>query len=135
MSELRSVVEELRAEALASVPDARLLRRTSSSSRPPRPPEAERLRRLAELFRRGLFERDGHLSAAGWLVASYDLLWAQTREAMRFASVLEQMPSHRPGPCRRGAAALGPRELSRAFGSEPEAFASSEEHPAGSDWR
>ena len=135
MSELRSVVEELRAEALASVPDARLLRRTSSSSRPPRPPEAERLRRLAELSRRGLFERDGHLSAAGWLVASYDLLWAQTREAMRFASVLEQMPVTARALAEGGLSLSAARELSRAFESEPEGFASSEEHPVGSDWR
>ena len=54
---------------------------------------------------------------------------------MRFASVLEQMPVTARALAEGELSLSAARELSRAFGSEPEAFASSEEHPVGSDWR
>jgi hypothetical protein len=63
------VVDELLAEVLASVPDARLEEDLVELHRVLEQLETERLRRLAELSRRRIFERDGHLSAAGWLVA------------------------------------------------------------------
>jgi hypothetical protein len=62
------VVDELLAEVLASVPDARLEEDLVELHRVLEQLETERLR-LAELSRRRIFERDGHLSAAGWLVA------------------------------------------------------------------
>ena len=62
------MVDELLAEVLASVPDARLEEDLVELHRVLEQLETERLR-LAELSRRRIFERDGHLSAAGWLVA------------------------------------------------------------------
>ena len=64
MSELRSVVDSLRAEALPELPDARIEEDFAELQRVVELLEAERLRRLAEIERRGLFQRDGHLSAA-----------------------------------------------------------------------
>ena len=62
------MVDELLAEVLASVPDARLEEDLVELHGVLEQLETERLR-LAELSRRRIFERDGHLSAAGWLVA------------------------------------------------------------------
>jgi hypothetical protein len=64
VSGLRSIVEELRAETLAELPDALVEDDLVELQRACEQLEAERLRRLAELDRRRLFERDGHLSAA-----------------------------------------------------------------------
>jgi hypothetical protein len=64
VSGLRSVVDELRAETLAELPDALVEEDFVELQRACEQLEAERLRRLAELDRRRLFERDGHLSAA-----------------------------------------------------------------------
>ena len=68
MSELRSAVEMLRSESLADLPDARIEEDFAELHRSVEQLEVERLRRLAEIERRRLFERDGHLSAASWLV-------------------------------------------------------------------
>ena len=54
--------------------------------------EVERLRRLAEIERRGLFERDGFLSAAAWLVAKFRVAWSVAREHVRIARGLDEMP-------------------------------------------
>ena len=68
MSELRSVLEAFRAEVLPELPDARIEEDFAEIQRVGELLELERLRRLAEIERRGLFARDGHLSAAAWLV-------------------------------------------------------------------
>jgi Domain of unknown function (DUF222)/HNH endonuclease len=57
--------------------------------------EAERLRRLAEIDRRRLFERDGHLSAASWLATRFKVAWGTVREQVRIARGLEEMPETR----------------------------------------
>ncbi len=67
MSELRSVIDAFRADELAGLPDARLEEDFAELHRAAELLEAERLRRLAEIARRGIFQRDGHLSAASWL--------------------------------------------------------------------
>ncbi len=41
--------------------------------------EAEKLRRLADLDRRGSHRRDGHLSAASWLVSAFGLSWGHAK--------------------------------------------------------
>ena len=70
MSELRSTIEAFRAESLPGLPDARLEEDFVELHRAVEQLEAERLRRLGEIERRRLFERDGHLSAAAWLYES-----------------------------------------------------------------
>ena len=57
MSELRSAVESLRGETLASLPDARLEEDFAEIRRIVDQLELEALRRLAEIERRGLFEQ------------------------------------------------------------------------------
>ena len=69
MSELRSAVESLRSEVLSDLPDARIEDDFTELQRVAELLEVERLRRLAGLERRRLFERDGHLSAAAWLAS------------------------------------------------------------------
>ena len=61
MSELRSVAEAFRCEALADLPDTRLEEDFAELQRGVELLEAERLRRLAEIDRRGLHQRDGFL--------------------------------------------------------------------------
>ena len=95
MSELRSAIEELRAESLPELPDARIEQDFAELQRPVEQLEAERLRRLAEIDRRSLYARDGHLSAASWLVAVHRVAWGTAREHVRVARGLEQMPATR----------------------------------------
>ena len=128
MSELRSVIDELRAEDVASLPDARIEEDFAELHRSLEQLEAERLRRLDELSRRRPFERDGHLSAASWLVATFNASWTAARESVRLAAALARMPLARKALEQGTISLRAVRELSRAFESEPEAFASSEEH-------
>ena len=57
--------------------------------------EVERLRRLAEIERRFLYVRDGHLSAASWLADRFRVTWSVARSSTRVARALEQMPATR----------------------------------------
>ena len=75
MSGLRSVIEELQSATLAVLPDALVEEDFEELHRAVELLEAERLRRLAEIDRRRLFERDGHLSAASWLATRFKVAW------------------------------------------------------------
>lgn len=67
MGTLRSALEELRGEDLASLGDAELVADLDELERTSRMIEAERSRRLAELEQQGA--RDGCLSLTAWLIA------------------------------------------------------------------
>ena len=95
MSELRSAVDALRSETLPDLPDARLEEDFTELQRAVELLEVERLRRLAEIDRRRLFERDGHLSAASWLASTFKVAWGTAREHLRTARALEEMPQTR----------------------------------------
>jgi hypothetical protein len=95
MSELRSAIEGLRAETLPELPDARIEEDFAELQHALELLDAERLRRLAEIDRRRLFERDGHLSTASWLAAAHRVAWGVAREHVRVARGLEQMPATR----------------------------------------
>ena len=97
MSELRSTVDALRSEALADLPDARIEEDFAELHRAVEQLEVERLRRLVEIERRGLHERDGFLSAAAWLVAKFKVAWGVAREHVRVARALDRMPQTRRG--------------------------------------
>ena len=71
MSGLRSVIEELRSDTLAELPDALIEEDFSELQRAGEQLEVERLRRLAEIDRRRTFEHDGYLPAASWLVGTF----------------------------------------------------------------
>jgi len=92
VSELRSIVDALRSEALADLRDARIEEDFAELHRAVEQLEVERLRRLAEIERRGLHERDGFLSAAAWLVARFKVAWGAAREQVRIARALDRMP-------------------------------------------
>ncbi len=66
-----TAIDALRAETLGDLPDARLEDDFAELQRAMELLDAERLRRLDEINRRRLFERDGHLSAASWLAATH----------------------------------------------------------------
>ena len=95
MSELRSTIETFRSEVLPELPDARIEEDFAEVHRAVEQLEVERLRRLAEIERRRLFERDGHLSAASWLATRFKVAWGTAREQLRIARGLEQMPRTR----------------------------------------
>jgi len=67
---------------LAELPDARLEEDFAELL------EAERLRRLAEIDRRRIFARDGHLSAASWLVDRFRMAWDAAKGCRRHHRLL-----------------------------------------------
>ena len=95
MSELRSTVDAFRAETLADLPDARIEEDFAELHRAVEQLEVERLRRLAEIERRRLHERDGFLSAAAWVVGRFRVAWGAAREHVRIARALDYMPETR----------------------------------------
>jgi Domain of unknown function (DUF222)/HNH endonuclease len=95
LSELRSAVEALRSETLPDLPDARLEDDFTELQRVCEQLELERLRRLAEIERRRLFERDGHLSAASWLATRFRVAWGTARGQTHLARALTHMPATR----------------------------------------
>jgi hypothetical protein len=95
VSELRSAVDALRSESLPELPDARIEEDFAELQRAVELLEAERLRRLSEIDRRRIFERDGHLSPAAWLAATFKVTWGSARQSVRVARALEEMPTTR----------------------------------------
>jgi len=127
VSELRSLIEYLRVESLPELPDVRIEEDFCELQRVGELLEAERLRRLAEIDRRRLFERDGHLSAAAWLVARFRMAWGSARDAVRLARGLEAMPATRRA-LEAGEVPLGgARALVAAREIDAEAFARAEQ--------
>ncbi|MBA3690555.1 MAG: DUF222 domain-containing protein [Actinobacteria bacterium] len=126
MSELRSVVEALRAETLPELPDARIEEEFTELQRSLELLEAERLRRLAEIDRRRLFERDGHLSAASWLAVRHRMAWGTARYQVRVGRALEEMPQARAALDAGEVSLAAVRLLATAHGVDREAFARSE---------
>src|SRR5712691_1347895 len=98
MSELRSAVETLRSETLSDLPDARAEEDFAELHRAMELLEMERLRRLADIERRRVFERDGHLSVTSWLAASFKVAWGTARELVRLARALQEIAGGPPGP-------------------------------------
>ncbi|MGH2642078.1 MAG: DUF222 domain-containing protein [Actinomycetota bacterium] len=127
MSGLRSVVEELRAETLAELPDALVEEDFAEVQRAAEQLEVERLRRLAELDRRRVFERDGYLSAASWLVGAFRVGWGAAREQVRLARSLEHMARTRRAVEDGDVSLSGVRVLAAAREADPEAFDANEQ--------
>ena len=128
MSELRSAVESLRIEVLPELPDSRIEEDFSELQRISELLEVERLRRLAELDRRRVFEHDGHLSAASWLATRFKLAWGTARDQIRVARGLEQMPLTRRALEAGDLSLWGVRVLVGARDADPAAFSRSEAH-------
>jgi hypothetical protein len=126
VSELRSAIDELRSETLSDLPDARIEEDFSELHRAIEQLELERLRRLAEVDRRRLYERDGHLSTASWLAGMYRLSWGAARQHVRLARSLESMPETRRAFEAGEVSSSAVRLLVDARKAEPEAFERSE---------
>ncbi len=126
MSELRSAVDSLRVEVLPELPDARIEEDFSELQRVSELLEIERLRRLAELDRRRLYERDGHLSAASWLATAHRVSWGAARDQIRVARALDEMPQTRRALEAGDVSMSVVRLLVDASDADPEAFSRSE---------
>jgi hypothetical protein len=111
----------LRAEILPELPDARVEEDFAELQRVAELLEVERLRRLAEIERRGLFGSDGHLSAAAWLVSRFKVAWGAAR-------ALEEMPATRRALEAGDVSLSAVRVLVATREADPEAFGRSEEH-------
>jgi hypothetical protein len=94
-SELRSALESFRDQVLGDLPDALLEEDFAELQRSCELLEVQRLRWLAEIERRGLFARDGHLSVVAWLADRLRLSWGAARCSTRRARALEPEPSSR----------------------------------------
>jgi len=126
VSELRSVIVSLRGEVLSELPDARVEEDFSELHAAVEALEAERLRRLAEIERRRIFERDGHVSAASWLAGRFGLGWGEARRGVALARGLERMVRVRRA-LEAGAVSLSAvGELAEVQEAEPEAFVGAE---------
>ncbi len=126
MSELRSVLDGLRAESLPDLPDARIEEDFAELQQAMEHLEVERLRRLAEIDRRRLFERDGHLSSASWLSTRFKVGWGTARREVRIAKGLEEMPATRSALERGDISMSAVKVLVAARQEDPEAFDSAE---------
>jgi hypothetical protein len=109
---IEHVVDALRAQELAEQPDARIEEDFESLQHLIDRLEVERLRRLAEVQRRGLFERDGHLSAVSWLASAHGVPRSAAAADVRTARSLSEMPSVDR--------ALGRGEICRSWLGRPE---------------
>ena len=121
------MVDVLRAETLPDLPDARIEEEFADLQRSLELLEVERLRRLAEIDRRRLFERDGHLSAASWLAVQHRMAWGTARYQVRVGRALEEMPRTRAALETGEVSLAAGRLLASAHAVDPGAFARSEQ--------
>jgi Domain of unknown function (DUF222) len=120
------VIETLRAEILADLPDARIEEDFTELHGALEQLEAERLRRLAEVDRRRLFSRDGHLSAVAWLAARFHLGWGRAKELVAAARALEHMPETQSALEAGEISSSALKLLVQARDVDPQAFTRSE---------
>lgn len=120
------MVSSLRAETLAELPDARVEEDFSELHEAVQALEAERLRRLAEIDRRRIYERDGHLSAASWLAGRFCVAWGVASSDVRLARGMDLMPAVRRAFEDGQVSLSAARVLAEAHEAEPEAFGGAE---------
>jgi hypothetical protein len=116
----------LRSDTLPDLPDARLEEDFAELHRAAELIDAERLRRLAEIDRRGSYRRDGHLSAASWLASTFKVAWGTARDQVRTARALEDMPETRRALDEGELSMSAVRVLVAAREADPSAFRDSE---------
>jgi Domain of unknown function (DUF222)/HNH endonuclease len=126
VSELRSAIEPFRGEVLQELPDARIEDDFAELQRAAELIDVERFRRLAEIERRNLVARDGHLSAAAWLVDRFRLAWGAARDAVLMSRALEAMPHARAALDAGDMSVSAARVLAAAREVDPAAFEDAE---------
>jgi hypothetical protein len=127
MSGLRSGLEELRGDELATVGDLQLHADVLELASVEEMARAERLRRLAEIDRRGSVEERGYLSTAAWLRDKARWDGRSAHREVGTARALEEMPltaaAHRNGAI--GSSHI--KVLVRAARDQSEAYGEAEE--------
>jgi hypothetical protein len=116
----------MRGETLAELPDARIEEDFAEIRRILDQLELEALRRLGEIERRRLFERDGHLSVAGWLATAFKMSWGVARDQVRTARALDEMPVTRVAVEAGDVSMCAVRSLVAARDADPTAFTAAE---------
>ena len=119
---MSALVHDLRREELAEVGDAQLADDFAALQRAVHDLELERLRRLAEIERRGVFARDGHLSAASWVASRFRVAWGEAKRDAHIARSLDDMPSTRRALEDREVSLSAARVLARIRQVDPVAF-------------
>ena len=127
MSTLRSVCDELRIRDLGAVSDDELASYLDDLEHTDRFVDAERARALAELERREVVARDGHLSLASWMVARHGVAPSTAAGHVRMARALEQMPVTAEALASGEVSSAAVCLLASAQEMAPEQFAHSEE--------
>jgi hypothetical protein len=94
MCELASIVERS-SEEIAELPDAQAEEEFTELRRGMEAYEAACLRRLPDLERRRVHERDGHLSVASWMASTHRVSYGTARRSAATARALEHMPETR----------------------------------------
>jgi hypothetical protein len=92
VSELRSALEGLLVVDDGALSDDQLVADLDEVEHASRQLDVVRARRLAELERRQVWSRDGHLSLASWLASRHRLSHTVAASHVRTARALEQMP-------------------------------------------
>ena len=115
-----------RSRSLAELPDALIEERFADVHEQIERLEAERLDVLSEIDRRATYQRDGHLSAASWLVNRFRLGWGAARDLVRLARGLRAIPTVRQAVQAGEISTSSLRVLASAQETDPEAFARSE---------
>jgi hypothetical protein len=126
MSTLRSVWDELRIRDLRVVSDDELASYLDDLEHTDRFVDAERARALAELDRREVATRDGHLSLASWVVARHGVAPSTAAGHVRMARALEQMPVAADALSSGEVSSAAVSVLASAQEMAPEQFAHSE---------
>ncbi|MEX2274250.1 MAG: DUF222 domain-containing protein [Actinomycetota bacterium] len=121
-----AIVLALREEKIADLPDAAAEESFSELQLAIDQLELERLRRLADLERRGIHQREGHVSAATWLAATFRTPVAHAQASLRTARSLGAMPLTVRAVQEGDVSLSGARMLAIAQLAEPEAFLTSE---------
>jgi Domain of unknown function (DUF222) len=92
MGNLRSAIDELASDDVERSTDARLVEDLEELEVGARAVEAERVRRIGELERRGVHIRDGFVSITSWLSSRLRIASSVAARLIRLARALPQMP-------------------------------------------
>ncbi|HEX6131068.1 MAG TPA: DUF222 domain-containing protein, partial [Actinomycetota bacterium] len=123
---LRRAIDGVSAADVGALGHERLEARFRELQRATERLEVERLRHLAEIERRGLFARSGHLSVASWLSARCRVAWIEAKRDASTARALERMPATRRALADGEVSMSAARTLVAVRRVDPTAFADDE---------
>jgi Domain of unknown function (DUF222) len=126
VSTLRSAIDELQTDDLARVDDDALVDDLGELIRAADLVHAEALRRIAEVERRGVFARDGHLSMTAWLAHRFRMAAAVAHRDVLTARALRRMPVVARALEGSEIGRSQVQALLRARAADPDAFAGAE---------